>query len=86
MTFQDNVRDYFKVGSKYIYHDNRIATCIGFTNNTSCNGSCCREHHKFGLCDGSLQPVFDIFENGHCAYEGSGEDWFKPVNSSNTRW
>lgn len=87
MAFSDNVKNHFKVGSKYIYHNSkRIATCIGFTEDTGCEGFHCDTHHKLGECDGSIKPVFDIFKNGHCAYEGSGEDWFKLVDSSNTRW
>lgn len=86
MTFQDNVKDYFKVGLKYIYYDNRIATCTGFRYDTGCKGSCCEKHHKFGLCDGSLQPTFDIFTNGHCACQSNGKDWFKLTKNSNTRW
>lgn len=86
MVFSDNVKNYFTVGLKYIYYGEKIATCIGFTEDTSCEGFHCNRHHKLGECDGSIKPVFDIFKNGHCAYEGSGGDWFKLANSSNTRW
>lgn len=89
MSFEDKVRKYYIVGEKYSESLRNIEStviCTGFTRKTNCRGNNCSRHTYFGRCDGTIKPTFDKYPEGHCAYEGSGMNWFATLETVNCRW
>lgn len=86
MTFEEKVREFFKVGAIYKYYYGDIKICTGFTDNTHCSGFNCGTHKFLGMCDGSIKPCFGEGKEQHCAYVDGGSDWFTLLEISNSRW
>lgn len=86
MTFEEKVREFFKVGSVYKHVRGTLSTCTGFTTNTDCRGHACDRHPFFGICDGSIKPCFGEHKSRHCTYTTEGTDWFTKLEFSNERW